>query len=470
MSSTEKATRWPQDRPAYTSLQAAIQGEAARWNVPGISAGMLRDGDVEIQVTGAASLETGFPVTEKTLFQIGSISKVFTATLVMRLQDQGKLDIDTPVIEYVPELELANDEARARITLRHLLSHTSGFEGDRFTDYGRGDDALAKAIAGFRTLRQWYEPDTLFAYNNAAFYLAGYVIEKTTGKVFETVMEEELFKPLGLERTVLLPEWAITYANAVGHNIDRAEGPKIARPYSLPRHVAAAGSIISCASDMLRFARMHVNDGEIDGERVISAAAAQEMRTFIIPTDTSGTSFGHSYGIGWARWEFEDNPIVGHGGATHGFRAQLWLAPEKKWAFIVLTNGSTGSRAMSELRDWAFTRELGITFPEPVVADLPEDALAKHAGTYTRHDGTWDVSVNGKGLKLTQSSIDEDTGEPEGEPKVTELEPVTEDSFRVTSPPEAYGNLVNFIAHPAPDGTIQHLARVGGRLAAKETE
>lgn len=466
--STETTSRWPQDRPAYTSLRAAIQGEAARWNVPGIAAGLLRDGDTEVQVTGTTSIETGFPVTEKTLFQIGSISKVFTATLVMRLCDQGKLDLDTPVVEYVPDLPLADEKARTTVTLRHLLSHTSGFEGDRFTDYGRGDDALTKAIAEFGTLRQWYEPETLFAYNNAAFYLAGYVIEKITGKVFETVMETEIFEPLGLERTVQLPEWAITYAHAVGHDIDRAEGPKIARPYSLPRHVAAAGSIISCASDMLRFARMHVNDGEIDGVRVISAAAAQEMRQFIIPTDTSGTTFGHSYGLGWARWEFENNPIVGHGGATSGFRAQLWVAPEKKWAFIVLTNSSTGSRAMSELRDWAFTRELGITFPEPETADLSPETLAKHTGTYTRHDGTCTVAVHGSGLKLTQANVDEDTGEPEGDPQVMEVEPVTEDSFRTTSPPEAYGSMVTFITHPAPDGTSQHLVRIGGRLAAKE--
>ncbi|HWV36535.1 MAG TPA: serine hydrolase domain-containing protein [Thermomicrobiales bacterium] len=465
--STTPTIRWPQDRPAYTSLKAAVQGEAARWNVPGISAGILRDGDVEVQVTGATSIETGFPVTEKTLFQIGSISKIFTATLIMRFRDRGLLDLDIPVIEYVPELPLENEDARATITLRHLLSHTAGFEGDRFTDYGRGDEALGKAVADLGASKQWFAPGTLFSYNNAAFYLAGYIIEKITGKVFEKVMEEEIFTPLKLERTVLLPEWAMTYAHAVGHDVDRAKGPQIVRPFTLSRHVAAAGAIISCASDMLRFAQMHINDGELDGERIISAAAAQEMRQFIIPTDASGTTFGHSYGVGWARWEFENNPVVGHGGSISGFRAQLWLAPEKKWAFVVLTNGSTGARAMSELRNWAFTRELGIVFPDPEVADLSDEELSRHTGTYTRHDGTLDIAVHGKGLRITQSHINEDTGEPEGDPAILDLEPVSADSYRITTP-EAYGGIVDFFPHPAPDGTPQHLVRVGGRLAAKK--
>lgn len=438
-----KTTRWPEDRPAYTSLHAAIQGEAARWNVPGISAGILRDGDVDVQVTGTTSIETGFPVTTDTLFQIGSISKIFTATLVMRFCDQGKFDLDTPMITYIPDLALANEDVRKTITLRHLLSHTSGFEGDRFVDYGRGDDALGKAIAQFGTLTQWYKPGTLFAYNNAAFYLAGYIIEKVTGKVFETVLDEEIFQPLKLKRTVLLPEYAMTYAHAVGHDIDRAKGPEIARPFTLPRHIAAAGGVISCASDMLRFAQMHVNDGELDGERILSAAAAQEMRKFIIPTDASGTTFGHSYGVGWARWEFDNTLVVGHGGSISGFRAQLWLAPEKQWALIVLTNGSTGARAMSELRDWAFARELGITKPEPKIANLSKNQLARHTGTYTRHDGSLEIGVHGNGLSLRQTHVNEQTGEPEGEPDDLGLEPVTQDSYRITTP-EAYGGIVDF--------------------------
>ena len=464
------SNRWPKDRPAYASLHAAVQGEASRWNVPGIAAGFIRDGKMDVQVTGTTSLETGFPVTNDTLFQIGSISKIFTTTLVMRLVDQGKIELDAPFTTYVDDVPLANEEARNSITVRQLLSHTSGFEGDRFIDYGRGDDSLTKSIAAFDTLRQWFVPGSLWSYNNAGFYLAGYIIEKITGKTFEEAMEEEIFKPLGLERTCLLPEYAMTYAHAVGHDVDREKGPEIVRPFTYSRHIAAAGAIISSVSDMLRFAQMHMNDGELDGERIISAASAQEMRKFVAKTTNSGDIFGNSYGTGWARWEYGDTLVVGHGGSIAGFRAQLWLVPEKQWAFVVLTNGSTGSRAMSELKEWAFAREVGLTQPNPETVELSDAQLQRHAGTYLRHDGKLEVSVANGGLLFRQQSIDEKSGEPKGEPSDIEVQPLGENSFQIVSPPEAYGSVVEFFSHPAPDGTNQDLIRLGGRLASRDNE
>lgn len=135
-------------------LDEAIRAEMERWQVPGISVGILKDGEVQIAGYGTVNLETGAPVLPETLFQIGSISKTFTATLVLQLVDEGRLDLDVPVITYVPDLPLADDDARRTITLRHLLTHTAGFYGDRFDDQGNGDDALARAVAAYSTLAQ----------------------------------------------------------------------------------------------------------------------------------------------------------------------------------------------------------------------------------------------------------------------------------------------------------------------------
>jgi len=127
---------WPLARPNYASLDAAVQGEAARWNVPGMSVAVLHDGVIDTVAIGITSIQTKQPVTPDTIFQIGSISKVFATTVVMQLVDEGKLDLDAPVTTYVPELPLADLDARANLTLHHLLSHTGGFEGIAFSITG----------------------------------------------------------------------------------------------------------------------------------------------------------------------------------------------------------------------------------------------------------------------------------------------------------------------------------------------
>src|SRR5262249_19665577 len=149
------------------TLDECVRSEMAQWTVPGVAVGVLREGQRELHGYGFASIETEQPVKPETLFQVGSISKVYTATLIMRLVDEGKLALDEPVITYLPDLKLADAQARETITLRHLLSHTSGLFGDYFDDFGLGDDALTRAIATFDTLRQQFEPGALWTYCNS---------------------------------------------------------------------------------------------------------------------------------------------------------------------------------------------------------------------------------------------------------------------------------------------------------------
>src|SRR4051812_2801483 len=120
-------------------LDAVVRSAMTRWNVPGLTFGMLRGGVIETSAFGVASIESGQPVQQESLFQAGSISKIFTTTLVMQLVDEGLLDLDAPILPHYPSLRLADGSATARVTMRHLLTHTAGFYGDRFEDYGGGD-------------------------------------------------------------------------------------------------------------------------------------------------------------------------------------------------------------------------------------------------------------------------------------------------------------------------------------------
>jgi len=460
---------WPLARPDYASLEAAVQGEAARWNVPGMSVAVLHDGVIDTVGVGFASIDTKQPVTPETIFQIGSISKVFTTTLAMMLVDEGKLDLDKPVIEYVPELPLADAETRGNLTLRHIFSHSGGFEGDTFTDTGRGDDAATKAVAAFGELKQWFPLGGLFSYNNNGFVLAGVAIERVTGQPFEDVMVERLLKPLGLESSVFFAENAITYPHAVGHYLNkREEGPKVARPYALPRQVNAAGGIIATASDLIRFAQLHINGGELDGTRLLSEELTTLMQQPRINSWDEHTSFGQ----GWYITEYPDLRIIQHGGSTMGFRAMLRIAPERGFAIALLTNGDSGARAYDSVTNWALEHYLGFETPVPAVADLSGKKLDRLTGLYGRQDTRMEVRRDGRTLRIRAYQIDPETGEEkEDSPYAASgdivLEPIESPrphDFRVKDGPMADA-IIDFPPAPLADNPDRHVLRFGGRLA-----
>ncbi len=161
--------------------------------------------------------DTGVPATSDSLFQIGSISKVWTATLALQLVDEGLLDLDAPVAEVLPELRLADPDVTKQVTMRHLLTHTSGIDGDVFTDTGRGDDCIEKYVAKLTDVAQNHPLGATWSYCNSGFALAGRVIEKLTGRTWDAALAERILIPLGLKHTVTLPEEALLYRVAVGH-------------------------------------------------------------------------------------------------------------------------------------------------------------------------------------------------------------------------------------------------------------
>ena len=154
-------------------------------NVPGVAVGVWYQGQEMSAALGVTSIENPLPVTAGTLFQIGSITKTMLATSLMRLVEQGQVELDRPVRAYLPGLRLADEATAARLTLRHLLTHTGGWAGDYFNDFGWGDDALEKMAASLERLPQLTPLGTCWHYNNAGFAIAGRVIEVVSGQTFE---------------------------------------------------------------------------------------------------------------------------------------------------------------------------------------------------------------------------------------------------------------------------------------------
>src|SRR5947209_15077152 len=168
--------------PTVEEFQDKIAELASELQVPGVAAGIYLNGEETIAVHGVTSIENPLAVTEETLFQFGSTGKTFTATAIMRLVEQGKVDLDAPVRQYIPELKLKDDDVAQRVTVLQLLNHTAGWAGDLMEDVGDGDDALDKYLGKMADLEQVSPLGRSVSYNNASLSVAGLIISRVTGK------------------------------------------------------------------------------------------------------------------------------------------------------------------------------------------------------------------------------------------------------------------------------------------------
>ena len=320
---------------------------ATEFGVPGVAAGLWHKGKASYACHGLTSMENPLPIDEHTLFQAGSIGKNFTATALMLLAAEERVDLKSPVRHYLPDLLLKNEAAVEQITLLQLLNHTAGWEGDFFPDTGEGDDALARFVLHMNELEQLTPPGTTFSYNNAAFCLAGRVIEKVTGDTYENAIQELLLEPLGLRESFFFRDQVMTRRFVVGHKPSGPDTLQVARPWALPRNGAPAGGIVTSVSDLLAWARFHLGDyPDGQGLQPLNSSHLARMRE---PTvHMPGCGFGDAFGLGWFLGKVGDTWLVSHGGSTNGQEASLCLLPDHGWALALLTNSSPGGLALNE--------------------------------------------------------------------------------------------------------------------------
>lgn len=348
--------------------------------VPGVALGVFHDGQTMTAGLGVTNIDHPLPVTAETLFQIGSITKTFTGTTIMRLVEMGKIDLDTPVRTYVPEFRMADETAASQATVRHLLTHMGGWAGDVFNDTGAGDDALARYVAEMADVEQVAPLNSVWSYNNAGFSLAGHVIEKVTGYTYETALKELLLEPLGAEHIYFRAGDIMTYRFAVGHKKEDEE-TKVARPWPLPRSAYAAGGIVCDVHELLRYARFHLGNGTAeDGTRLLQPEALSQMHT---PQVEIGGSH-QAIGLSWFINDADDVRQLSHGGGTMGQVSLLLLVPTHHFAIVIFTNAESGGTLTQEISRWALKEylDLEVTDPDPIEAS--EEELAAYVGRYSR--------------------------------------------------------------------------------------
>ncbi|MGW4064693.1 serine hydrolase [Amycolatopsis sp. NPDC004747] len=392
-----KPARVPLDAAHWRRRLAAL---ARKHRVPGASLGILRGDDRVLASHGVLNTATGVEVTDDSVFQIGSITKVWTATVAMQLVDEGLVKLDAPIADVLPELRLADPDVTKQVTLRHLLTHTSGIDGDVFTDTGRGDDCLEKFVGLLEEVAQVHPLGATLSYCNSGFVLLGRVIEQLTGQTWDAALRERLFTPLGLTHTGTLPEEALLHRAAMGHVAAGDGTPQPAPAWTLPRSAGPAGLITASAADVLAFARMHLAGG---GE-VLSEASAAAMTEWQADLPDKHT-LGDSWGLGWIRFEWDGRRVIGHDGNTIGQSAFLRLLPSHDLAVTLLTNGGNTRDLYEELYREIFAELAGVALPPPVspAAVPPSVDFAEFVGVYERASMRIEVFEGEAGLRMRQT-------------------------------------------------------------------
>lgn len=401
--------------PRFKKVCEEILVRMDQLHVPGVSVGILCDGQKFTAGLGVTNVDHPLPVTSRTLFQIGSTGKTYTAVAVMRLVEQGKIDLDTPIKTYLPELKFTDPAANEQATMRHLLTHTGGWLGDHFIDCGTGDDVLPRYVATLADVPQMTPLGEVFSYCNSGFILAGRVIEAVTGKVYEAAMQELVLDPLSLNNSHYLPQDMMNKPFASGHNNEPGtQKAEVFNPWPVPRFAAPAGGLVADIHDQLKYAEFLMSDGKAaDGTPFLTPESMKQLHT---PQHEAGGGLGEWIGLSLMLANVDGERVVFHGGSINGQQSDFRYVPARRFALAMDTNANNGVFLHMQMAPIILETFLGIKAPAYEYVKLPAEQLAEYAGTYTRPGGS--------GMVI---SADE-----EGRLVVKQLDPEDPDVFKLT--------------------------------------
>ncbi|WP_246075391.1 serine hydrolase domain-containing protein [Nonomuraea terrae] len=363
--------------------QARLDELRAAHGVPGAALAVLAGGTVHELAAGVLHRGTGVAARPGSVFLAGSLAKVYTATLVMQLADEGRLDLDAPVVSALPEFATPEPRATEAVTVRRLLSHTGGLTNDFTYDSGRGDDCLARYVAALREVPLDCPPGSALSYGSSGYVVLGRLVEVLTGLTWDRALRERLLDPLGLEHTMTLPEQAPRFRVAMGH-IGADPAPVWD---AMPRSAGPYGRIIVSAGDVARFARMHLDGGVAPGgARVLSERAVAAMRARHADSPDPWSMSADGWGLGWTLHDWDGVPGFGHDGSAVTQHAYLRVVPHAGVAVVLLANGGRFARLYADLCGELLAELAGVRLPPPFAppAVPPEADMSALDGVYRR--------------------------------------------------------------------------------------
>lgn len=378
-------------------LDAYVTKAMAGWKVPGLAIAIVRNDSVlYAKGYGTQRVGTTTPVDDRTLFEIGSSSKSFTATLVAMMVTDGKMKFDGLVSSYIPDFRLYDPVASAELTIRDALTHRSGLSRGELAWMASGA-TREQVLHRVRFLKPTYSFRSRWQYQNIMFLAAGEAAAKAAGpgNKWEDLIQQRIFTPLGMTSSIPVVRDATGIQNfAIGHGTTKDS------VWAMPNHMniddaAPAGSIVSSARDMAQYLRFQLGDGSFGGKRLVGAGPFRETHSpqmligsgSEIPVD-SVTTF-NTYGMGWFVQDYRGTLMVQHGGNTDGMTTAMGVLPQQKFGVVVLSN-MAGSPLPDLLMKWIFERQL-----KSPMRDLSGEQLTRIAGMRRRADSVAKVQQAG---------------------------------------------------------------------------
>ena len=451
----------------FEAIVALAEAKMKEFKVPGVAIGILEHGVITTRGLGITNVNNAQPVNENTVFPIASISKTFAATMMMRLVEQGKVDLKAPVRTYLPDFKVRDESVARDVTVWNLLTHTAGWEG-QVSGPERGEDTLRNFTATVMPdLMQVAPREAAWSYNNAGFSVSGRVIEAVTGTSINRAIFDLVFQPLGLKTAGTTAGDFMVHRFAVGHVNGRDGEPGMMRPFS-PSVSVTAGGVGLGIDDLLAYARFHLGDGTSPGgERLLSRASLEMMRT----TQLHKQATDDDIGLAWHLRNVGPIRVAAHGGTLGGHILLLELVPERNFAIGILTNSSNGWRLIQDVEREVLRSYHGAAFPKDyaiahrgLVETLPnveplsqQPDPAPYVGRYQRPMNA--VSVRLDGGKLIVQEIPA-TGDPRPVMPITFFGP---DRAVVTDGNDR-GQSIEFVRDA--DGQVAWV-RVIGRVAVR---
>lgn len=365
--------------PDKRQLIRMIRQITRRYHIPGLAIGLQCQNYSFTCYEGRTNINSSEPVDTHTLFQIGSISKTFTALALMILIQDAAIDLDTPIIQIIHDFSMSDDFVTKNATIRHLLTHTGGWEGDCFDCPDSGDESLKDMMRQIAHLPQITPLGQVWSYNSTGFCIAGRIIEVLSDLSFEQAINKLILEPLMMHEATFILDKSNTRRVAAGHDAGETGQVIPLDNWQLPRSLQPSGGLVCSLHDMMLYARFLLDDKDNKREEM---RCGPEIRNSLYGFQFAASGKADAVGLSWMLRYVQGKKIVRHGGVTFGQCSEIMLIPDLDFALVILTNSSNGQDLIDDLVVSLLQTCFGLSSAEPTPISVDRNSLSRYEGFY----------------------------------------------------------------------------------------